>query len=190
MYVSQWTPTAGLRGHAPAADTIPKDRKFFASPPLEIGTLRSAWSTLGDHAREPVDLSRIGFTALAGALGSAVVFLIMGFAIGDWSRVSIIAAGMAGAGCAFWLWPRLAPEHVCTFVGDRGLALFSRCGRRTRGIQLSMIPNAQHFVPVVSKILGIEVLTPVGVDEGERSVGSADIGGDVVDWLLADLIES
>jgi len=106
----------------------PEGADFFAAPPASLGALVSAATTL-----------RVGLPVGPGA-GAVAVRLLLGAlmgALGGWllrAAVAlpwVVAALAVPAGAAFAWWTlRRAPDHVCTFVGENGIAILGCKGSR------------------------------------------------------------
>jgi hypothetical protein len=124
-----WIPPAEVTTHT--GEPVPTDLRFFAEPPREIGTVRSAWSTLRVGQR-PNRLPAMVIGALiTGVLAAAIVIMLGGRQTSDtvnWGAVGTWAIPSAVVGLL--LGYVAAPKPTCTFVGTDGIAKFSWNGEQ------------------------------------------------------------
>jgi hypothetical protein len=110
--------------------TLPDQADFFASVPLEIGPLRSAYTTLLQGQQPKSMGSRLLFAGAMAGLGVVLGLLIdKGFSVRNefwaiaWPTVlSLLAFGISMAATGF--------SHTCTYVGTDGVARFVCSGSR------------------------------------------------------------
>jgi hypothetical protein len=102
---------------------------FFAAPPAQIGRLRSAGSTLGGGGIELVVPLRL---ALAAGVAAIVYYLGSLWAqrqMFDLQSIYYGFAAFAAGICAVMTWFFTAFEHICSYVGENGFALFRLNGK-------------------------------------------------------------
>ena len=122
----RWNPLPGLLDHR--GEALPEDADFFAAPPAGIGAVTSAATTLrvGEQvgAGGAVLAVRLLLGVLMGALGAWLLRAAVGL---PWA-IAVLALP-AGALFAWWTLRR-APDHVCTYVGEAGIAILGCKGAR------------------------------------------------------------
>jgi len=124
----RWTPPPGVRDHG--GGPPPEGSDFFAAPPATIGALGSAATTLRVGLPVGPGVGAVAVRLLLGALMGALAGWLLRAAVGlPW----FVAALAVPAGAAFAWWTlRRAPDQVCTFVGEDGIAILGCKGSRER----------------------------------------------------------
>ena len=123
-----WNPPLEVTEHD--GQPLAPDLDFFAAPPVEIGAVRSAHTSLKKGARErPLPL-RIALAALGGAVG---YLLTLGFdyltkilfVLADITRTPVILWELLLLPLWIYLgWRSSGFKHNCTFAGEYGCAQF------------------------------------------------------------------
>jgi hypothetical protein len=131
-----WQPDADLISHAGSPLTV--DADFFIAPPPQIGELISVATTLPTSARPlPVNIrwAIIAGSVLLSIIVSQVVFQIAGLAV---------LVGMTAGGIAWYL---TKFNHICSFVGTKGLARYDISGSRSAlpKENLLLFTDTQHL---------------------------------------------
>ena len=125
---SVWTPGAGITRHADSP--IPPKMEFFTTPPLEIGQVTSAESTLKTSTQAVPTPLRIIICLLAGLLGTGIGWLITSSA----SRTVIF--GILAVLVAFWA---TRFSHRCSYVGENGIAIYTLKGDRHASVKAEIL---------------------------------------------------
>jgi hypothetical protein len=136
-----WNPPPNVTEHTGAPLTA--DLDFFVAPPAEIGTIRSAHTSLKKGVRErPVPLRTL-FALVGGAVG---YLLTWGF--DSLTKILFVVADITRTPLILWylifipLWVYLGWRasgflHSCTFAGDYGCAHFQCEHERTKVTRMS-----------------------------------------------------
>ena len=117
----EWTPASDVTDHV--GNALEADRVFFAPPPLEIGKIISAYSTILRNKNPNPPLPRV---IAALALGSlAAFFAWMG--LQDENNPAILGMGVLVAGSlgAMLGYMIIRKTNVCTYVGENGVARYN-----------------------------------------------------------------
>jgi hypothetical protein len=115
-----WQPNAEQISHAGSPLTV--DADFFVAPPPQIGELISVATTLPTSAR-PLPVN-IRWTVIAGSVLLSIILSQIVFQIAGLS----VLVGMAAGGTAWYL---TKFDHICSFVGTKGLARYDISGSRS-----------------------------------------------------------
>ncbi len=116
---SVWTPGADLTRHA--GSPIPPERDFFVAPPLEIGQVLSAESTLKTSTQPVSTPLRIIICLLAGLLGAGISWRL---------TASAIFTGIIGSLAVLIAYRKTFFFHYCSYVGKNGIATYAIKGDR------------------------------------------------------------
>jgi hypothetical protein len=130
-----WTPPPEVTEHN--GEPLTPDLDFFLAPPIEIGAIHTAHTSLKKGVRErPVPL-RIVLALVAGAVG---FLLTLGF---DYlTKILLVLSEVTRTPVIFWEvlfvplwvylgWRKSGFKHFCTFAGERGCAHFQCEHQRT-----------------------------------------------------------
>jgi len=138
---SSWEPPDDVSSHA--GIPVPSFADFFAPPPAQIGKVLSAQTTLR-VGQKPRGLAArlLGVMVSVGAGWVIGKLITLALPSGDaaWWGKAVVASGVL-VGLMFAAgWLALSRfRHVCTYVGEEGLARFKLSGARSRP------PEAQVF---------------------------------------------
>jgi hypothetical protein len=119
-----------------AGRDLPEDIDFFAAPPVEIGTVNSAWSTLRQGV-EPWSPALRGLMGGIGLLIGGGIGLIIG---AFWEFAVVLWPVLLGAVGFLIGWFATGFKHTCTFIGDRGMARFICRGSRENVVTDEVFP--------------------------------------------------
>jgi len=119
VHQSVWTPGADVTRHA--GSLIPPNRDFFVAPPLEIGQVTSAESTLKTSTQPVSTPFRIIICLLVGLLGVGITWLI---------TASAIFTGIIGSLFVLCAYGKTLFLHYCSYVGENGIAIYTLKGDR------------------------------------------------------------
>jgi hypothetical protein len=122
-------------------DLLPPDGDFFVPPPMEIGPVRTAHSSLrqGVAPRSPVVRYFI-------ALGCGIAGYLLVMAFNRMTAILIVPASLTHTPMALWAvligvlpawggWKKSGFKHFCNYVGDGGCAQYECEGDRTNIVQ-------------------------------------------------------
>ncbi|MBD2461985.1 hypothetical protein H6G89_13100 [Oscillatoria sp. FACHB-1407] len=126
---SAWIPPAGITTHA--GKPISSDLEFFAAPPIEIGKITSAYSTL-TVSTQPLSTAQRLFRALLWGIGFTVVtaLLVTAFHIPlPWNVLTGLVVGAIAAALIYTY--ILVFYQTCSYVGEQGIAEYSINGSRS-----------------------------------------------------------
>jgi hypothetical protein len=137
-----WTPPATVTEHQ--GEPLAADGDFFAGPPAEIGTVRTANTSLKQG-----QMAKSAPVRAAIALGCGVAGFLLAMGFHRMTDLLIIPASLTGTPA--WLWAALigvlpahfgwrasAFRHTCNFAGDSGCAQYRCEGERGRLVQSSV----------------------------------------------------
>jgi len=125
IHQSVWLPREGVTRHAGSA--IPQDMEFFVTPPLEIGKVISAESTLKTSTQAGLTPLRSIICLASGLLGAGIGwFALLVAEIASTNLVWIV--GSLAICLAYWA---TRFSHRCSYVGEGGIAVYTLKGDRT-----------------------------------------------------------
>jgi hypothetical protein len=125
MYQSNWTPGRDVTRHS--GSIIPADMDFFATPPIEIGTVISAESTL-TTSKQPMSVqNRYTLCLLVGLAPGFVVWLFAKDTKVLFNGWMIAVYAIA----AFITYLLTEFSHTCTYVGELGIVEYQLKGSRS-----------------------------------------------------------
>ncbi len=125
IHHSVWLPRPDVTRHA--GSVIPREMEFFVSPPLEIGPIISAESTLTTSTEAGLTPSRLRaclFWALTGAAIGWGIALVNDIAPANLMVIVGSVAALIAYGVTRF-------SHRCSYVGESGIAIYRLTGDRT-----------------------------------------------------------
>jgi len=134
IHQSVWMPREGVTRHSGSA--IPQDMEFFATPPLEIGKVISAESTLKTSIQAGLTPLRIIVCSLSGLLGAGIGWYLAVVA-GLLSTTLVWTIGSLAVLIAYWA---TRFSHGCSYVGENGIARYTLKGDRNANPKADILP--------------------------------------------------
>lgn len=116
-----WIPPATVTNHA--GEPLTPDRAFFVAPPLEIGTLQTAYSEVLSHKEPNTKAVRIGCT-IGGAIFGAVLVWLALYSVSKISPTDYLFGAAGGALFGFVIGLAVKSNEQCNYVGERGIARY------------------------------------------------------------------
>ena len=114
-----WTPSTNITQHA--GRPILANIEFFAAPPLEIGQVTSAESTLKTSTKLVSTPLKIIICLVSGLVGTGVTWQLTS---------SVWFAGIIGSLAVLIAYGKTAFFHYCSYVGEKGVATYEIKGDR------------------------------------------------------------
>jgi hypothetical protein len=108
--------------------SIPKDMKFFALPPPEIGQVISAESTLKTSTLKGLTLPQIIIGLLAGLIGAGLGWLLAFIYRMPEAETQALTGFLGIIFIIITYWTQLS--HRCSYVGENGIAIHTLNGTR------------------------------------------------------------
>lgn len=125
MYQSNWTPGKDVTRHSGSA--ISTDMDFFATPPIEIGTVVSADSTLTISKQPMSTANRYTICLLIGLAPAFLFWLLVKDTKAIFNGWTIAVCAIA----AFITYLFTEFSHTCTYVGELGIVEYKIKGSRS-----------------------------------------------------------
>ena len=118
--MQEWRPQPEVTDHD--GNPAPPNAYYFVPPPLEIGTITSAYSNLAQGANPDPIGRRLGCGALGIGIAGAIAFWITHTMDPATMGISIAVSALIFGAIGFWGGAKVLD---CTYVGENGVAKFS-----------------------------------------------------------------
>jgi hypothetical protein len=136
-----WSPPPYVTGHN--GEPLSPECDFFVTPPVEIGTVRTAYTSLKKGVATRSVAIRAALALTAGIVGFLLTWGFDSltkilFVISDLTRTPVILWELAFVPLWVYLgWRKSRFKHVCTFAGDSGCAHYQCEQERSNVVQKS-----------------------------------------------------
>jgi hypothetical protein len=131
-----WKPAESVTNHA--HEPLESEKDFFVPPPLEIGTVTNASTTMREGARPMTTGNRFLITGLVAGGGMVLGYLALSyFKISNgWLQFACLGIGPLVLGLIAWF--QTGFTHTCCYVGTEGIASF-QCKKSRENITRSEV---------------------------------------------------